>query len=426
MVELKSFCICLLSVLLLKIDPSVQDLTDIMAYFESMILKSDTYLFVGEELNVPCKLGAEMLQNGHTSQDIFFTFVQPKKAYPRPVCVNSSLVRVLDASTAVLSIRNVTLNEDGLFVCYVSHDNCSSLENTTGFWGETAIGFTDDIIIQYKPQNVTDFKCIIYDWNGHMKCTWTHPVPYVEDYGDSDTFVAIKEGELGNLTFCPINDSVSCLWPKGYLMQKDTYYITVEVWNAEKAIHTSQVFTVRADQIVQPAPVKNIRAKTLSDRCLKLSWTHGSNRAKVCRITQQKDGDPGHKVVTDNETHTIYKVCDYEPSAVYTFAVDCHPLGLGYWSNPRVFHVLTTPKSASRSGLVIAEGSYDTATCIAELRNINLHWQEVDKLYKNGIIDSYSVKINSRVLARIPDGNSESLKMPGTCVNAVAKTVLRG
>ncbi len=209
MMILQSYLICILSVLSLDLNPSVQgaalDFESLMAEFESFVIEGiDTYLFVGEELHVPCTLNAEMLQNNWTARDIFYKFSQPKTDPSYLLCLDRSLVRIINSSTVMLTIRNVTLRESGLYSCHVSLNNtCTSLINTTKtFTDDLLVGHTDDIDIQYKPQNVTDFKCTIYDWNGHMKCTWSHPVTYVKDdyTGSSDTFVVIKEGELGNIT----------------------------------------------------------------------------------------------------------------------------------------------------------------------------------------------------------------------------------
>ena len=425
--EMKSLYICLLHILLLNVESSVQDdLAGLIADLSSIpALKSETYLFVGEKLTVTCTLDEETIRDNWTTRDIVFRFVQPKKANSKVVCVDNSKVQVIDQFTAQLIIRNVTPSEAGVYYCYVSHDGCSvSHDGFTDSPGRSFIGNTDDIAIQYKPQTVTDFKCVIYNWDDHMKCTWTHPVPYGVEYGGySDTFVVIKEGDLGYVTYCPRNDSVSCLWPKDRLIQKDNYLITVEVWNAKKGIHTSQVFDVRADEIVKPAPVRDVKVKTLPNQCFELSWTHGSYYEKVYRITQQKYGDPKPKVVIDDAVHTSYQICDYSPFSVYTFTVDCHPRGLkGYWSDPQEVHVLTSSKKA---GPVIVKGSYNTAPCMEGLRNVTWNWRKVDRLHRKGIVDSYSVKLNGQELARMPPSKQKRLEVSNTCVNAVVNTASR-
>ncbi|CAL1529943.1 unnamed protein product, partial [Lymnaea stagnalis] len=239
-----------------------------------------------------------------------------------------------------------------------------------------------------------------------MNCTWTNPVPYAE-YVPRDTFFLIKEGELSNVTLCPQNDSVSCVWPKDHFQLKDTYTITVEVWNTKTEIHTSQVFTLNADEIVKPAPVKHLSVKvlSLSDPCLELSWTQESHGRTVYRISQQKKVDSEFKVITDNETSNSYKICDYLPFSNYSFSVDCHPLDFkGYWSESEILNNFRTPERAPTSGPVTTNGSYNTSDCMNGLRNVTVYWQEVEELSRNGIIVSYSVMHNGQVLTRVPAG----------------------
>ncbi|CAL1529944.1 unnamed protein product, partial [Lymnaea stagnalis] len=83
-------------------------------------------------------------------------------------CVDGRKVQVVDSSTAMLSIPNVSLSEAGVFDCCVARNGCGDPKFHS-------VGNTEDIYIQYQPENVTDFKCFIYNWDDHMNCTWTNP-----------------------------------------------------------------------------------------------------------------------------------------------------------------------------------------------------------------------------------------------------------
>ena len=89
-------------------------------------------------------------------------------------------------------------------------------------------------------------------------------------------------------------------------------------------------------------------------------------------------------------------------------------------------NVITGSQKIAKPGVVIVKESSNTTACMKKLQNLSVNWREVDKLYRNGIVDSYSVRLNGRVVARMsPTKKSHCPEAPNRCISGVVKAVIR-
>uniref|UniRef100_A0A0B7A5N3 Fibronectin type-III domain-containing protein n=1 Tax=Arion vulgaris TaxID=1028688 RepID=A0A0B7A5N3_9EUPU len=370
----------------------------------------EAYLFVGEDLRLYCTLSEEFLQNFNAS-DISFTFQYQTEA--NTTCVPASDVHIVDSNVAMLIIHNITFQNVGPYSCYVGGPYCHDQYSKDSQY----VGVSDDISIEYSPQNVTNFKCVLYNWDEFMNCTWQHPVEYrnVENIKVTTIYAVARDISAE----CPKETNTSCTWYKENLRLARIYYVQVNVINTKNNATATSLFWFKPFALVKPEPVQNLKIIAVSEEspgCLLLSWSHARIfRNKVYRIKHQNETDKEFYVLYDNLTETNMTICGYLPYTFQNFSVECYPTS-GYWSEP-VYAGNTTPMIAPSEGPRVTNGSFTSTPCVGSQRKVVLMWQEVEVSAQNGIIDGYLIKSGETDLANVT-ANTYSATVDIPCYTA--------
>uniref|UniRef100_A0A0B6Y0Q5 Ig-like domain-containing protein n=1 Tax=Arion vulgaris TaxID=1028688 RepID=A0A0B6Y0Q5_9EUPU len=316
------YCICL--ILLTR-----HKATAVSSYSTSVT--GDDYVFVGDDLMLTCNLTDKLLDS-YTALNISFSFSEPEKPESIPRCLPQSNIHVITEQEAMLIVRNVSINNAGEYMCYAGDSYCFNKDNEL-------LGFSDDIVIDYSPHNVTDIQCVIYNWNESMNCTWKHPVNYVDESNVNVTSgYTVSSDQPVAANKCPQNSYTGCNFNKGNFLFVEDYVIEVNVTNILRKITASVVVHINTYESVKPAPVKQLVPKLVTDMpgCFVLSWEHEKPWGKFYRIQHKIVDENIFSVLIDNFIDTTFTSCGYQPYTHHNFSVECYPTSpySGYWSDP--------------------------------------------------------------------------------------------
>ncbi|BFZ00073.1 hypothetical protein BsWGS_03112 [Bradybaena similaris] len=393
--------ILILTHLLVSLQVSADDFADL---FLGGSITGETYLFVGEDLQLNCSLSDSTMQT-YTAHNITFKFEH--KAQGEFKCIPQSHVSVVNSQVAMLVIQNVTSQNEGPYACYVGSTDCKDGDNSNLEY----VNVSGDVSVEYAPHNVTNFHCEIYNWDEYMICTWQHPVNYVNWSNIEVAVEYMLSGDPRSAYKCPLTSKDNCTWDRENVYLGKNYYIQVAVKNQENNATASKVFVVNTSKIVKPAPVKNftIAASKEKSGCLVLSWSHSDKyNEKEYRIKNDSK-------ILQNITVTDFTTCGYLPYTSHNFSVECQPTVLysGYWSEP-VYASILTPMTAPEFGPQATNGSFMSADCVdGRSRSVTLMWQDVKAQVRNGLIDYYLIKIkNGKSINVSADMHTANVQLP--------------
>ncbi|GFO33657.1 interleukin-6 receptor subunit beta [Plakobranchus ocellatus] len=291
-----------------------------------------TYIYVGSTLELTCTL-SDQWAGSWTSQQLNFFVSQPLnfQVPAREECIPAKYVRIVDSSSATLRLHHVSLKNSGQYSCSAGQTSCER---------EDLIGIADDVNVEYAPHNVTNFKCVVRDWTESMKCTWDHPVEYVNW---NHVAVTLKSATVFSKTSvsCPHLTLISCTWRNvKEFTAAYIYVLEVNVTNIVTKDKAQKVFTIKTLENVKPSAVENLVIKSAEnmDGCLNITWTHRKiYRRKIFRIRRRAVGNTNFTVLRDDLSNSSFVTCGYGPMTQHVFAIDCRPSGRhGFWSDPRL------------------------------------------------------------------------------------------
>ncbi|GFR97734.1 cytokine receptor [Elysia marginata] len=369
------------------------DLADTFGYLTESI-QGDSYVFVGSKLKLKCTLPDNMWMDGWSSKDISFYHSWPSNHKPDDFRCLEAQTSVDSQTSASVVVENVTLDDAGTYTCYVGRSNCSR---------QVVVGIGTDVFIEYPPHNVTNLICIVRDWTESMKCTWAHPVEYVDAKNMSVT-LAIDTMMSKTGKECPHLTKTSCEWRnRQEFLAASKYYLQINVTNSRTHDVAEKLFTVETLKSVQPSPVTGLNVKESAVGCAKVTWSHRiKSRWLIFRVRHRAKQEEEFQVLAnvtgklENSEDGIlsYTKCGLDPMTSHEFAVDCYPGGVssGYWSRAQTTEI-TTAQTAPDEGPQITEGSYLSGPCSNGKRTVTLHFNDVREDARNGIITTVSVMV---------------------------------
>ncbi|XP_059156962.1 uncharacterized protein LOC131941622 isoform X2 [Physella acuta] len=370
--------IILLNLLLVKSSSEL----DLDAIFS---MTGPTYYFVGEDL----RLSFSLIENVY-QENVTCTKTQPLIGSQETVCFGSSFVHC-EASECSLIVPNVDLKDNGSYNCYYNYSferNDFNKELCNDSPTKCAIGNSDDIKVQYRPEKVRDFTCIVDPLKKELNCMWRHPVEYVwmHDNDDVDTVVDVITKPPGS----PNCSKTGCVWESVNLTA--WYDITVTVSNTEQLVSASQTYTLLPSDYIKPHPVENLSASEKASGCVNLTWSSAGNQ--VFRVSHQSTQDVTFQVTCENCSESFYLMCGLAPHSQHNFSVQSFHVGSlhGYWSDATYLSGFRMMEAAPSLGPKATNGSFTSSSCSNNSANVSIYWQEVPESGRNGHIKGYIIK----------------------------------
>ncbi|KAH9504631.1 hypothetical protein Btru_062472 [Bulinus truncatus] len=358
---------------------------------------------VGDELNLYCKLRKLYLKKGCNASFLTFKKKEPIEEYLQPhfTPVNSEKFSIINPSTAVLNLTNITESDVGFYACFVN----SCVEK------ETEIK-TFEVSVQYEPHNVTHFNCILVNWNDYLFCSWEHPVHYVEQLKDTNISLLYNadKDDNENPQKCPALRWNNCTWSE--FRGSGSYYFVLIVTNYKTNHIAFQSFKISTDKIAQPSSVNEITFQGLQkENCFNISWNYDRQKFGKFQLLHQGPEEEKIKIIADNLTSCYSKVCDMKPFTSHKFAVVCQALNSGLKSEPMIISYIT-PEKAPRLGPESVNGSYTSGKCLNNRRDITVFWKEVEREARNGIITSYTIRNRNVMPVSGLDQHQATIQLP--------------
>ncbi|VDI52256.1 cytokine receptor domeless [Mytilus galloprovincialis] len=367
-------------------------------YFPTEVIgeldQSEPYLFVGEYLNVTCTLTSQTVENGDNSSKLFFSY-------------GWTDIEVLETETTI--ITNASLKYSTLMTTVFMRKYSCNLRNPVSVDPFPGSNFAtvDTVYVdtEYHPEPVTNFSCIIYDWDEKMECSWDLGVNYRElRYIDTSLYLQLTGS-------CPNKNLLKCKWIRGesYSFDRSSLTFIVSVKNTKRnvSVDTDWITIIQAEY-VKPNPIEEIEIVYISSRCVSLKWNHKkSDREKkfIIHITSKWTDD---KVIKSRELNTT--VCELKPNTEYKISTVVRPeytdygnnidIGnssdIGFPSNAVVI-IATTQTDLPDRPPDVSPGSYVVSVegCRNNNRNVTLYWKDLPETYQNGQMLGYIITVSS-------------------------------
>lgn len=196
-------------------------------------------ILIGSNATITCRLYEPK------SSQIWFEEENSKTQTRQP----SDQIKIIDSYTAVLIIP-YAVEQKSRYQCKI---------------GDYGVDVTK-LFVGTAPQNVTDFSCIVYEYD-YMLCSFTRPTNMV--FVDFQLRCAIH-GELKD-EICILNDTnhkLQCRVPN-YLPVREKYIFTLTGVNAVG--QNVQKFTINNHKIVKPSPI-SINKQNVTSESITLTW----------------------------------------------------------------------------------------------------------------------------------------------------------
>lgn len=324
-----------------------------MDYLYASRISGKLSLVQGETLKLNCSLSPYPTDLGpnYTVQHIGFWFL-PQNADTLQ-CIPSEYISTVD-DIAMLVIPNVSYAWAGSYSCSLDDVPCNESTSHT-------IGIADDFVHIHPPTpaNVTNFRCVLHDWDVRLKCTWKHPKNNYINWPNIrvDVFWAINSWPRAYL--CRKVTPTSCIWELGKdLMGFTTLKVEVAVTDTIFNISTAKAFVAYESQIVKPTPIDRLYVQpstTTPSSCIDVMYNHPrASRNKRFKIRAKPLVLNGTFVTLADDLRETYRftTCSLDPRLAYILSVEVYPLFpyAGYWSNPT--YTIITAQATEPSGAV--------------------------------------------------------------------------
>ncbi|GFT12485.1 hypothetical protein NPIL_470111 [Nephila pilipes] len=290
----------------------------------------------------------------------------------------------IDKYTVKYSVKNATVEDSGIYSCYVPIPNydtpqlvCSSV-----------------IAVDNPPQNVSDFKCISYGFS-NLTCTWK------EVHNNIHTIYILHDMINGNPLFkrkCPNYRPGFCefrLDTKPPYIQNQKY-LSFMLEGSNSLGTSRQYFRVKHDEIIKPDIPKFVRFSDVRETSVVINIS-----APKGMEYKEFPGDLEYIVnfyptslpwkskvnsVKTSNGNAIVKVIDLVPHTTYRFEVTCRVVTEsgkeGIRSEARNATEITKADVPYLAPVI--ESSSFSSKAVAGNRSITLYWKPVPFEFENG------------------------------------------
>nr|XP_022315244.1 uncharacterized protein LOC111119401 isoform X2 [Crassostrea virginica] len=334
----------------------------------------------------------------YDSSSLYFTH-KPNMSIPEKE-MPEEYVTVVNNWTISLRKTIESLDEAGTYSCKIRGDVKHSVVDR------------QMVEVEYPLRNVTDFHCMIYDWDVNKSCTWNLG-PYVNL---ENINVSLYGKHCISLNACSRIPNIACPFQTAD-KQECRWYFGSTVFDSRFFRGQMFVRNKRADQVlrhdihlqvaslVKPAPVISINVFNTSDKgCVNLTWEYKRpNRPQAVEIKYFLYGkaQPSIQTLILKNTAVNSTICNLASFSEYKFEIRVKPQNeagniTGYWSDKasKLFKTMGDYPSAAP---VLSLGSYTSnpEQCIhdSDDRKVMVLWKSIPHMASNGNEIFYEVHI---------------------------------
>lgn len=352
-----------------------------------VVRPNDPYIYIGSSLTLTCNL---------TKYDEIYDSRYLMFSRKNDEVISSKFITIESTRSIVLRLPITSPDDSGLYMCKLNR----SLDRPV------LIG-VQSVQVEYEPQPVTEISCRVYNWE-NMTCTWDLGVQFVHPNTMDIRLVWTASGEQYD---CPHQTDTSCSWwandgENSYLTDL-VYFMGVSIENKiNKKFYPEKLKVIKIDtsEIVEPAPVENIRVERNST-CISLSWSHQlPHRRKVFKVQFRQAIDHQWEIKNVGELESL-TLCGLRPHTTYNFQVQCKPILFGgkiegFWSRPSSV-LVKTDEDIPLKAPELSPGSYLETPCQHYCKKLVLFWKPLRPEDANGNITYYIIEF------RVHNSNSE-------------------
>ncbi|KAJ3639518.1 hypothetical protein Zmor_002874 [Zophobas morio] len=342
------------------------------------IPRGDIAIEFGSPLDITCVIVNTSSQNASLS------FTRNSKPIP------GEMIDVINGTTIKLHVDNPPLVSGDQYTCVLD-------KQTSVCMNRVSVGI--------KPQKVTDFSCISYNYD-NLTCSWTTPNNYVRT--DYNLTFTLGEGRAARYVYlCPaivsVDNRSSCFWnistTPHYRLVHENFNFTLTMNNTFGTNQINEHFNHFAH--VLSGPPEKLKAESATASSILLSWVVPLSMQTFppgvhhrilyqCEYDEKKwkYGDillkQPHKKVTYNLTGLPYAhaLCDIRVSLRSAKAL---PSDESMWSRNASITFRTSSKIPDEPPLTDV-GSFEVVAFGNKLQNREayIYWKQIREEQKNG------------------------------------------
>ncbi|KAL4236874.1 Cytokine receptor-like factor 1 [Mactra antiquata] len=351
---------------------------DFLPDLNGVVRPNDPYIYIGNNLTLTCNL-TKYDEVTYNSQYLSFS---RRNDEPVP----SKYISIVSTRSIILRFPITSPEDEAHYLCKLNRS-----ANRPELIGSQFVR------VEYEPKPVTEISCRVYNWE-NMTCTWDLGVKFVHPNTIEVKLVWVVQKDQFD---CPHQTNTSCSWWKNdgpdSFMSDTTYFVGVSIENKLTSVYypeKTKAITVDTTQIVEPAPVKRMRAEKNST-CITVYWQHEKTRRDKVYKVNFKHEMARHwetKEVGDAENLTL---CGLRPNSLYYVQVSCLPKLFsgqekGFWSKPAELSV-KTDEDVPIKAPEIHPGSYTESPCQQLCKKVMLYWKPLSMIESNGNISYYRI-----------------------------------
>ncbi|GFR88222.1 cytokine receptor [Elysia marginata] len=345
----------------------------------------DPFIFVGEPLRLYCNI-----TNPAVREDSSSLYFEKGDEIRASQILNTRVIR--------LTVPEAHLSDDGSYVCFLR-----TLEDTVDIVGHQKVK------VDIAPREVVSVDCRVYNWET-MTCTWDLGVRYNHPKHVNVSVVWVATDVQQD---CPQLTTTSCHWDRQHYSHGLRYNILIEVTYKFKGHikgEARKMIKINSEELVEPAPVENLRAMAKNSSCIVLAWHIPRVFMRAKRFIQQirpPGGNwsdirvgPSARTYEHNSSHESV-VCDLDPNTAYDFRVGVLPAlvddgrQLGFRSQWRSVFARTEEDVPSAAPMTCPGCYFDLVNSLQDSattnRSVRVMWKEIPEASRHGKLTHYTV-----------------------------------
>nr|XP_006811310.1 PREDICTED: phosphatidylinositol phosphatase PTPRQ-like [Saccoglossus kowalevskii] len=335
----------------------------------------------GETMETQCKL-VDINVDEYTAEDIAW--------YKNGDVLSEDMYSVVNTTTSLLSLSNVTFDAEGNYSCQLNHlDQVVAIATT-------------DIVVGRSP-SIANFSCVCYNM-GEMWCTWD---PVDSNLPTQYVFTWRSFYYSGNLW----NDCPNSITKGPNSCYFDTYTNlgsehSMRVTSTNQLDTDNKIIAFNPDTQYTPFPPKNLQLESRTAYSILASWTPPIKNSLRYKLQYLSEWETEWSQPTDESLErTNFELFGLRPYTLYKIRVSCRPAyRLGRWSDWSDIISKKTMEAAPTEGVKLylsREILHDN-----NKRDVIISWTPPPLIERNGNITMYSINVKPGNLDSIIDANN--------------------